>query len=342
MTIPGRSCVALTLLIGSLNDCEFRKFLQAARRAMRCTRNDSRHAGWNFTPNAKYQYKGQRSRRSIFSLLGFLGALASGLGHDSFDFGGLAGEALAQKLQPRFGDEHVVLNAHAEIFFGDVNARLDGDDHAGREGFAILARVVDIQTDMVAQSVNEILAERFAVQIFAVRIDVVVGNLVDALGAFLAIVHAGLDGRQSGILRAENDFIDFALPGCEPAIGGERACDVGGVAGVLRADVEDDHVPVFDFAGQLVIVQHGGVRTGADDGGVAFGLRTAHGVDFDHFGGNLILVEPGAHHAHGGEPSIEREFGGFGPGTNFDWGFDVARFADGGAYVFQIGLRNRS
>src|ERR1700676_2123319 len=65
MTMPGGSCVALTLLIGSLNDCEFRKFLQAARSAMRCTRNDSRHAGQNFAPNAKYNYKCVRFPRSI-------------------------------------------------------------------------------------------------------------------------------------------------------------------------------------------------------------------------------------------------------------------------------------
>src|SRR5580693_3143118 len=108
-------------------------------------------------------------------LLGFLGACGSGLGHDSFDFDGVPGETLAEKLRPRFGDEDVVLNAHAEILFGDVNAWLDGDDHAGLERFAVFTRVVDIQTDMVSETVNEILAERFAAQIFAVGIDVVVG-----------------------------------------------------------------------------------------------------------------------------------------------------------------------
>src|SRR5580693_3249459 len=63
--MPGRSCVALTLLISSLNDCKFRKFLQAARSAMRCTRNDSRHAGRNFASNANKQYKGPSLLRSI-------------------------------------------------------------------------------------------------------------------------------------------------------------------------------------------------------------------------------------------------------------------------------------
>src|SRR5580658_6685349 len=107
--MPGRSCVALTLLICSLNDCEFRKFLQAARSAMRCTRNDSRHAGRKCEPNANKQYKGPCSGRSIISLLWFFGALGGGIGHDFFNFSGVAGEALAKELVAGFGDEDIVL-----------------------------------------------------------------------------------------------------------------------------------------------------------------------------------------------------------------------------------------
>src|SRR5271168_2312277 len=315
-TMPGRSCVALTLLISSLNDCEFRKFLQAARSAMRCTRNDSRHARRNFAPNANKQYKGPHSQWSI-GLVGFLGALGGGFGHDFFDFIGVAREAFAQEFVASFGDEDVVLDAHAEIFLGDVDAGFDGDDHAGLERFAVFAGVVDIETDVVAESVNEILAERFAVKIFAVGIDVVVGNFVDALRALLAVVHAGLDGCESGILRAENNSIDFALARREFAVRGKRASNVGGVAGELRANVEDDDVAVFDFAGELVVMEGGRVGAGADDGRVALRFRTSHGVDFDHFGGDLILVEARAHHAHGGELCIYGDLDGLREESNF-------------------------
>ena len=106
-------------------------------------------------------------------------------------------------------------------------------------------------------------------KILAMGIDVVVGNFVDAFGA-LGNIHAGLDGCESGVLRAENDFIDFPLARRELPVGWNRARDVGGVAGVLRADVEDDDVAIFDFASQLVVVQRGGIGAGADDGGVAF------------------------------------------------------------------------
>src|SRR6267143_1242869 len=66
MTMPGRSCVALTLLIISL-----RLFLiseiQAGRELGRI-RNDSRHTRKNFMPGAKLQYKGPDSSRSILIL----------------------------------------------------------------------------------------------------------------------------------------------------------------------------------------------------------------------------------------------------------------------------------
>jgi hypothetical protein len=269
-----------------------------------------------------------------------LRSLFRGVGHDFFDFVGVAGEAFAQEFVAGFGDEDVVLNADPEIFFGDVNAGLDGDDHAGFERFAILAGIVDVEADVVAEAVNEILAKRFAVKILAVGIDVVEGNFVDALGAALAIIHAWFDGGESGVLRAEDDFINFALARREFSVGGKRARDVGRVPRVLSADVEDDDVSVFDFARKLVVVQRGGIGAGADDGGVAFGFRAAHGVDFDHFGGDLVFVQAWLHHAHGGEVSVERKLDGLREKRNFAGRFDLAQFADVGANVFQLGLRN--
>src|SRR5580692_7365705 len=78
MTMPGRSCVALTLLIGSLirlRISEIPAGLELSR-----IQNDSRHAGENFRPSAKLQYKGAESAGSIVALLGILGALFSGGG----------------------------------------------------------------------------------------------------------------------------------------------------------------------------------------------------------------------------------------------------------------------
>src|SRR6202158_271851 len=82
-----------------------------------------------------------------------------GVRHDLFDFNGIAGEAFAEQFVTGFGDEDVVLDADAEILFGDVDAGLDGDDHAGLQRRAVLSGVVDIEGDMMAGAVNEIRAE---------------------------------------------------------------------------------------------------------------------------------------------------------------------------------------
>src|SRR6202171_1418904 len=143
------------------------------------------------------------------------------------------------------GDEDAVLDADAEILVGDVDAGLDGDDHAGLQRRAVLSGVVDIEADMMAEAVNEIRAEGFAVEIFSVAVDVIVGDLVDALVALGTVIRARLQRSDGSILRAEDDVVDFALALRKLAVGGQRARDVRGVAGVLRPDVEDDEVASF-------------------------------------------------------------------------------------------------
>jgi len=93
----------------------------------------------------------------------------------------------------------------------------------------------------------------------------------------------------------------------------------------LRTDIEDDDVAVFDFAGELIVVQRSGIGAGADDGGVALRLRASHGVDFHHFGGDLIFMEAGAHHAHGRELRIHRKLDSLSKESNFARRFDLAQ-----------------
>src|SRR6266852_1667593 len=154
MTMPGRSCVALTLLIvlcgpdrvgadSSLESLPISE-IQAGQARGRI-RNDSRHAGRKNASNANQQYKCACSWRSIVAtFLGLLGALFGGGSHDLLDFIGIAGEAFAEQLVAGFGDEGVVFDAHAEILLGNVDAGLDGDDHAGLERGAVFAGVVNV------------------------------------------------------------------------------------------------------------------------------------------------------------------------------------------------------
>src|SRR5467141_5160743 len=240
MTMPGRSCVALTLLICSLERLRISE-IQAGQEHGRI-RNDSRHAGRKKVSNAKQQYKCARSWRSIVALLGLLGALVGSDSHDLFDFNGVAGQAFAEQLVAGLGDEDVVLDADPEILFGDVDAGLDSDDHAGLQRRAVLSGVVDIEADIMAEAGNEIRAEGFAVEIFSVGVDVIVGELVDALVALGAVIRARLQRSDGSILRTEDDVVDFALARRELPISRQRARDVGGVAGVLRPNVENHDV----------------------------------------------------------------------------------------------------
>src|SRR6202030_2515341 len=192
-----------------------RKFQTAALRSDAW--NDTRHAGKKCTPDAKYQYNGGLAGWSIGgrterlrSLLGLGGALFGGFGHDFFDFVGGAGELAAEQFVTRFGDQHVVFDAHAEILLGDVNSRFDGHHLARHQRFAGIAGIVDVQSDIVAQAVDEIPAERLAILIFSVRIDVIVGNFIKALLALAAHVRAGLQRGECSVLRAEDDVVNFA------------------------------------------------------------------------------------------------------------------------------------
>jgi len=117
-----------------------------------------------------------------------------------------------------FGDEDVVFNTHAEILFRNVDTGFHGDDHARLERGAVVAGVVDVQADVMSQAVNEIGAEGLAVEIFSMGIDVVVGNLWTFLSPLLQKSMPGFERSEGGVLRAENNFVDFALARRELAV----------------------------------------------------------------------------------------------------------------------------
>src|SRR5262249_29141613 len=97
------------------------------------------------------------------------------------DFRRVSRQRSTQGFLPIFSHEHDVLDAHAEIFFRDVNSRLDRDHHAGLERRIGIGSVVHFETHVMAQPVREVLAERLAMEILPVRIDVIVGDLVNAV-----------------------------------------------------------------------------------------------------------------------------------------------------------------
>jgi len=153
----GRSCVALTLLIGSWRRAErqadslsklnsFRKFQTAGPEG--ATRGMARGTpGRRSTPNAKHQYRRGLARwsnpkrgdsNSRLMALSSAGCLLGGFpAMIFFDFIGAAGGACCLEAHnPFFCDpERRLRSATPEIFLGDVNARLDGD-HLARQSAA--------------------------------------------------------------------------------------------------------------------------------------------------------------------------------------------------------------
>ncbi len=138
----------------------------------------------------------------------------------------------------------------------EVDARLDGDDVAGRERVGALGREPRRLVDVEAEAVAETVAER-AGEVAALD-DVARGGVdVDA-------GHAGTDRVEPRLLRREHDVVRLAhlaveLAGRERArVVGEVAADVGSRCRSRRARPPDHLV-----AGARVRLRAG--RAGADD-----------------------------------------------------------------------------
>ena len=96
-------------------------------------------------------------------------------------------------------DEHIVFDADADLFFGNVDAGLDGDHHVRLERTRRITDIVDLQPDVMAGPVNEIFLVAFGA-------NVIHRGLMD-----VADPGAGFDLRDRRLLGIENDLIDLAL-----------------------------------------------------------------------------------------------------------------------------------
>src|SRR3954464_1502434 len=72
-----------------------------------------------------------------------------------------------------------VFNTNPELFFWNVDSRFDGEYHSCAEWSA--TNVVNVEADEMAESVDEVLAQRLPMQVFAVRVDVFDGDLVEGI-----------------------------------------------------------------------------------------------------------------------------------------------------------------
>ena len=94
---------------------------------------------------------------------------------------------------------------------GSMVKTIPGFEH----GWVAVGGIVYVDAEHVAEAVQPVLAERLAMQVFAVGVDVVVGGGVERVGVVpVAVVDGGLAGDECvdrGLLRAEHDVVDLAL-----------------------------------------------------------------------------------------------------------------------------------
>ena len=81
--------------------------------------------------------------------------------------------------------------------------------------------------------------------------------------------------RDGGRLGRQHQLVDGALLPAEAAIDRKRAGDVRGVAVVLRTGIDQQQVPVPEFAAVLGVVEDAGVGAAGDDGGIGRPLAAA-------------------------------------------------------------------
>src|SRR5581483_407914 len=106
---------------------------------------------------------------------------------------------------------------------------------------------------------------------------------------------------------------------------GHGAGDVGGVAGVLAADVHDDDVVGLDGGGVFRVVQHGGIQAGPNDGRVGGALASALHEFVLHEAGDFALGDTGPGGAHGGAVRGHGGIRGFADALNFAGVLDHAQ-----------------
>src|SRR5579864_563961 len=105
-----------------------------------------------------------------------------------------------------------VFNSYSQLFFRNVNARLDGEDHSWRKRGVVVARIVNIQTYEVSKAVDEIFTKGFAVEIFAVGVDIFVGDVVDGVGLIAAQMRfSGLKCGDGGPLCSQDNVVNLPL-----------------------------------------------------------------------------------------------------------------------------------
>ena len=109
----------------------------------------------------------------------------------------------------------------------------------------------------------------------------------------------GADHRQGRLLRGQYHVVDRPLPAAEAAADGKTARDVGGVATVFAAGVNQHQVAPAQSRRVARVVHGAGPCSSGDDARIGRGPGAVTRELVEQLGLELILVQPGATLAHG-------------------------------------------
>ena len=122
-------------------------------------------------------------------------------------------------LEAVLGDDDVVFEADPEVLLADVNAGLDREDVARRNGLVPVADVVDVEADEVRRAVHEVLLVGGPSRVLLLDVVAVDQPEVEELGRhevadFLVVVverNAGTEELHGVLHHREDRVVDRAL-----------------------------------------------------------------------------------------------------------------------------------
>src|SRR5262245_17470160 len=149
---------------------------------------------------------------------------------------------------------------------------------------------MNLEPDVMADAVSKVFAERLAMQVFAMSIDVVEGDTGEVSRILPGKVHAGLDSGNHSVLGSQYDVVDRPLPGGERRADRYGARDVGSVAGAFSPHVHQQQLASIHAPRIARIMEHRAVGAGAYNRCVGASLASMVEVDISHRGGHLIFI----------------------------------------------------
>ena len=167
--------------------------------------------------------------------------------HEIFDFVRFLDNAFGEYLAAVFCDKQVVFDADADFPFVDVQARLVGDDAAIFQLDSLGGDIVDVNAQMVGDTVHIVFADAAFVgnqpQLHAALGQNLFADFIQIPGG-----HAGLGLGGHLFVGPQNNFVYCPLPVCELAVYGVGSGDVGAVAIHPGAQIQQEQAPASPCA----------------------------------------------------------------------------------------------